>query len=54
MIYIEAPNSYQPASGDGPSVFLAGGITGCPDWQRDARALLDAAPVVVLNPRRAQ
>jgi hypothetical protein len=53
MIYIEAPEPYQPAPGDGPSIFLAGGITGCPDWQREARSLIADQPVVVLNPRRA-
>jgi len=52
MIYVEAPTPYQPAPGDGPSLFLAGGITACPDWQSDARALLTDAPIVVLNPRR--
>ena len=52
MIYVEAPTPYRPAPGDGPSLFLAGGITGCPDWQADARTLLADAPIVVLNPRR--
>ncbi|SBW27984.1 hypothetical protein FDG2_5489 [Candidatus Protofrankia californiensis] len=33
--------------------FLAGGITGCPDWQQDATALLAPYDVIVLNPRRA-
>lgn len=33
-------------------MFLAGGITGCPDWQRQAAAAL-ADRCVVLNPRRA-
>ena len=32
-------------------VFLAGGITGCPDWQAEARALLDDTELVVCNPR---
>ena len=49
MIYVEAPTPYQPAPGDGPSLFLAGGITACPDWQSDARALLTDAPIVVLK-----
>lgn len=53
MIYIEAPAPYRPSDGDGPSIFLAGGITGCPDWQARARALLISTPVVVFNPRRA-
>jgi hypothetical protein len=50
MKYYEAPNEYVP---DGsPSIFLAGGITGCPDWQRTVTELLDGDDVVVLNPRR--
>jgi nucleoside 2-deoxyribosyltransferase-like protein len=47
--YVEAPEEY---AGDRPSIFLAGGITGCPDWQSDAVRMLAAEPVVVLNPRR--
>jgi Nucleoside 2-deoxyribosyltransferase like len=38
--------------GRGRAVFLAGGISGCPDWQADATRRLGAADVVVLNPRR--
>ncbi len=34
-----------------PAVFLAGGITGCPDWQATAAGLLPL-PVVAFNPRR--
>ena len=49
MIYIEAPDEYD---GTAPSVFLAGGITGCPDWQADAARCLAPLPVAVLNPRR--
>ncbi len=39
--------------GDGPSLFLAGGITGCPDWQRQLRDKLADTPLTLLNPRRA-
>jgi hypothetical protein len=53
MRYVEAPEPYEPAPGDGPSIFLAGGITTCPDWQQTVRRLLADAPVVLLNPRRA-
>lgn len=36
-----------------PSIFLAGGITGCPDWQSDvAMKLATELPVIVYNPRR--
>lgn len=47
--YIEAPNRL---NGD-ISVFCAGGITGCPDWQKDMRALLADMDMTLLNPRRA-
>jgi hypothetical protein len=47
--YIEAPTEY---AGTEPAVFLAGGITDCPDWQAEARELLDDLPIAVLNPRR--
>lgn len=52
--YIEAPTEYQPAVGE-RSVFLAGGITGCPDWQAEARERIhDRMPeAVVINPRRS-
>lgn len=48
--YVEAPHVYREP---GPAVFLAGGITGCPDWQTEAAALLADWPVAVFNPRRA-
>lgn len=51
MQYIEALTEYEP--GPLPSVFLGGGITGCPDWQRELVALLQDLPVALLNPRRA-
>jgi hypothetical protein len=48
--YVEALAEHEP---DGsPSLFLAGGITGCPDWQRVAVSLLADEPVTLLNPRR--
>lgn len=54
MTYIEAPQEWD---GDGPAIFLAGGITDCEDWQARARAILERGVRVVapaiLNPRRA-
>jgi Nucleoside 2-deoxyribosyltransferase like len=47
--YVEPPGSYR---GPYPAVFLAGGITDCPDWQQEARELLADWPGVILNPRR--
>lgn len=33
-------------------LFLAGGISGCPDWQKDAEKRLAPVPGVLINPRR--
>ena len=49
MNYIEAPDEYD---GPGPSVFLAGGISGTHDWQTELVALLADQPLALLNPRR--
>jgi hypothetical protein len=53
MIYFEAP-SYAYKACITPSLFLAGGITGCPDWQTDAVNMLqyNGSELVILNPRR--
>lgn len=49
--YIEAPNTVKDHSRK--SIFLAGGITGCPNWQADmASVLLKITDLVVFNPRR--
>lgn len=48
--YVECPDEYY---GLGPSLFLAGGITSCPDWQQEMRTLLDGSGLTLLNPRRA-
>jgi hypothetical protein len=49
MTYVEAPTEY---TGTSPSLFLAGGITGCDDWQSRMTEILDPLDLVVLNPRR--
>ena len=49
MRYIEALTEYD---GAGPSVFLAGGISGAVDWQADVVSRLADLPLVILNPRR--
>ena len=51
MLYIEAPTEY---TGADPSVFLAGGITGCGNWQREFAETLRDTDLVVLNPHRAR
>jgi len=33
-------------------VFLAGGITGCPNWQQEIVHLFDETDMILLNPRR--
>ena len=58
MKYIEALSEYYPVNNPlgilpyESSVFLAGGITGCSDWQSELTALLSDTNLVVLNPRR--
>ncbi|MBA4189928.1 MAG: hypothetical protein C0467_18240 [Planctomycetaceae bacterium] len=46
---IEAPQEYD---GTGPSVFLAGGISGTLDWQTVVIDTLSDLPITLLNPRR--
>lgn len=52
--YVQPPDSYAHV-GQEPALFLAGGITGCPDWQTRAALQLRAAGVsaTIMNPRRA-
>jgi hypothetical protein len=49
MKYIEAPNEF---NGEGESVFLAGGITNCGNWQKEMVEKLNDLDINVLNPRR--
>lgn len=55
--YVEAPTEWHRRGvGRGSfasAVFLAGGITGCPDWQAQMRGLLADEALTILNPRRA-
>ncbi len=52
--YVQPPDSHAYV-GQESALFLAGGITGCPDWQTRAALQLCAAgvPATVMNPRRA-
>lgn len=55
MEYFEAPDEYslsRSRSLKETSVFLAGGITDCPDWQAVMVDLLSDTDLVLLNPRR--
>jgi hypothetical protein len=49
MQYVECPNLEPPQY---KSVYLAGGITGCPDWQSEMVRLLKNEYITILNPRR--
>lgn len=51
MKYVEAPDADDGLPG--PSVFLAGGISDCPDWQKEFVDKIRDTELVVYNPRRA-
>jgi len=50
MNYIEAPNEYEGENET--SLFLAGGITNCRDWQKEIAENLKDLKIAVFNPRR--
>lgn len=55
MVLITSPAVYNPSDyPNKPAVFLAGGISGCPDWQKSLHAFLIHLndECVLLNPRR--
>jgi hypothetical protein len=54
MRYIEAPSTYDEGKSDDIKIFLAGGISGTPDWQAEMVELLGEQDnnLVLLNPRR--
>ena len=51
MRIFQAPEPYQIQS-DEISIFLAGGISGCPHWQKHVSEQLVDTDLVLLNPRR--
>ena len=51
MRYIESPIHYSKKA-LGNSLFLAGGITNCPDWQQEIVKMLSDTDITILNPRR--
>lgn len=54
MKVITAPEQYKKQEGD-ILLFLAGGISNCPDWQKEVISVLekvDPSDLVVFNPRR--
>lgn len=54
MQYIESPKTYslEVTGNRSKSIFLAGGITNCPDWQQEMVQLLGKTDYTLLNPRR--
>lgn len=52
MRYIEAIEEFR-GYGSEKKVFLAGGITNCPDWQQEMKELLSGTDLTLFNPRRA-
>ena len=52
MQVITAPEPI-PENPDVPTIFLAGGITNCPQWQNEIIELLKDEDGILLNPRRA-
>lgn len=60
---IEAPNKFKADSWKNTNIFLAGGISGCPNWQEDAIRMMNEyvyksndvgifEDYTILNPRR--
>lgn len=49
MKYIECPEVYE---GDEKSLFIAGGISNCTNWQKELVKELKDADLTILNPRR--
>src|SRR3954469_3551854 len=50
--YIEAPAELPASEERCPVLFLAGGITGCGNWQQRVAEELSDSGIVILNPRR--
>lgn len=52
MKTVVALEEHAQGAGDPPAVFLAGGISGCSDWQTEMTTLLSGTALTLLNPRR--
>src|SRR5690349_4297451 len=56
--YIECPTIFEDEKKEIVSIFLGGGISGCPDWQSSLRKLIhneqELQDIVLINPRRAK
>lgn len=51
MKYIQCPTEANPQSLE-PTLFLAGGISSCPDWQSELISKLEHSNWTIFNPRR--
>jgi hypothetical protein len=51
MRYIECPAEANPQPFE-QSLFLAGGISNCPDWQTELTSMLEHTNWLIINPRR--
>lgn len=51
MKCFEAPNELEVSE---KSVFMAGGISGCLDWQKELIKLLENEQILIINPRRRE
>jgi hypothetical protein len=50
---ITSPDIWEGGASDGVGLFLAGGISNCPDWQASAAdKIAGTLPITVINPRR--
>lgn len=52
MNVIECPTTLLTDHSDNFSIFLAGGISNCPDWQKEMIQRFKAEDVTLINPRR--
>ena len=52
MKYVEALDEWNRYITGENSIFLAGGITSCPDWQQEMVKLLSETDFTLLNPRQ--
>ncbi len=52
MRMFKPPVYYHDTNPNRTSIFLAGGITGCPDWQAEMAGVLKSENIDIFNPRR--
>ena len=52
MLYIEAIEEFNTEDTDLPYLFLGGGISSCPNWQKTIKGRLSDEDIALVNPRR--